>query len=54
MLKPEPKYNKICIKCERDCKQLESVKLIHCPRFIAKIEQLEIKVPGFGKRWSKK
>lgn len=26
-------YNKLCRRCEKDCKQLASSKIIHCPQF---------------------
>jgi len=54
MAKEEPKrYNRICEKCLRRCKQPVSVSLISCPNFEARPVQLEIKVPGLGKRFGK-
>jgi hypothetical protein len=55
MSKELPKrYNRICEKCLRRCKQPRSVKLLSCPRFEVKPVQLEIKVPGLGKRFKEK
>jgi hypothetical protein len=53
MLKEAPKYNSICLKCLRKCKQNVQVKLLSCPRFDPIPVQLEIKVPGLGKRRTK-
>lgn len=55
MTKGFPKqYNHICEKCLRQCKQMQRVQLLSCPRFETKPVQLEIKVPGLGKRFEKK
>jgi hypothetical protein len=43
-------YNDLCLKCRKECKQLISTKLLTCPHFDRKEEQLEIKFPGFRKR----
>jgi hypothetical protein len=53
MPKDSPKINGICLKCQRKCKQPETAILLSCPRFDPKPVQLEIKVPGLGKRRAK-
>ncbi|MCB5296162.1 MAG: hypothetical protein LHW52_06405 [Candidatus Cloacimonetes bacterium] len=55
MPKTEPrKYNRICQKCLRKCKQPQSVALLSCPRFDPIPVQMEIKVPGLGRPRAKK
>lgn len=40
--KPAPKYNKLCERCLRSCKQLASVVIITCPDFEPRSVQLTI------------
>lgn len=54
MAKIPRSYNSICERCLRKCKQDKDVKLLSCPRFDPKPVQLEIKVPGCGRRFDKR
>ena len=40
--KAEPKYNKLCQRCRKKCKQAQSVTVVSCPHFEAKPVQMEI------------
>jgi hypothetical protein len=53
MAKSRPVYNSICEKCLRSCKQAPQVQVLGCPKFDPKPVQLEIKVPGLGRRFGK-
>lgn len=53
MAKDPPIYNRVCERCLRECKQKKDIKLLTCPRFKPKAVQLEIKVPGYGRRFDK-
>ncbi len=37
------KTNKLCLKCENNCKQSDALTLIECPNFVYKSQQIEIK-----------
>ncbi|HPW24626.1 MAG TPA: hypothetical protein PLR70_02325 [Candidatus Syntrophosphaera thermopropionivorans] len=41
--KKEQKYNKLCKKCAKHCKQRADVKIITCPDFEKVWEQMTIK-----------
>ena len=40
--KAEPKYNKLCQRCRKKCKQAQSVTVVSFPHFEAKPVQMEI------------
>jgi len=51
--KPDPKYNKLCQRCVKSCKQLKSVLIIACPDFEGQPVQLTIDLkfpPGRPKK----
>lgn len=51
--RPEKKYNKLCMRCEKSCKQPEVVKIITCPGFEEMPVQLTIPLkfpPGRPKK----
>jgi hypothetical protein len=54
--KPVPKYNTLCQRCVKSCKQPASVVIITCPDFEPKPVQLTIplKFPRGGSQKSKK
>lgn len=54
MLKEPPKYNLICLKCKRNCKQHQNVSLLSCPLHDPDPVQLEIKVPGLNMPFPRK
>ncbi|MCB5263009.1 MAG: hypothetical protein LHW64_07355 [Candidatus Cloacimonetes bacterium] len=54
MAKVPRSYNRVCERCLRKCKQNAQVQLLTCPRFKPKPVQLEIKVPGYGRRFDKR
>lgn len=37
--------NELCQSCKSNCKQAKTIKLLTCPNFQRKEEQLEIKFP---------
>jgi hypothetical protein len=51
--KPDPRHNKLCQRCEQDCKQPASVIIITCPDFIPQPVQMTIDLkfpPGRPKK----
>ncbi|HOH97475.1 MAG TPA: hypothetical protein PL188_04100 [Candidatus Cloacimonadota bacterium] len=44
--KAPTKFNNLCLRCTRKCKQPESVLIITCPKFDPMPVQLEIKFTG--------
>lgn len=51
--KAEPRYNKLCERCRKKCKQAASVTIISCPDFEAQPVQLLIPLkfpPGRPKK----
>ncbi|MFA7631815.1 MAG: hypothetical protein WCY21_06965 [Candidatus Cloacimonadaceae bacterium] len=40
--KVEPKYNKLCLRCEKKCKQAAHLTIISCPDFVAKPVQMTV------------
>lgn len=40
--KVEPKYNKLCERCENKCKQAAHLTIISCPDFVPKPVQLTV------------
>ncbi len=54
--KPAPQYNKLCARCCKSCKQLQSVVVITCPDFEAQPVQMTIDLkfpPGRPKKLKK-
>ncbi|MDP2173105.1 MAG: hypothetical protein Q8M98_03265 [Candidatus Cloacimonadaceae bacterium] len=47
------KYNKLCARCRKKCKQEKRIIVISCPRFVAEPVQLMVKLkfpPGRPKK----